>query len=280
MATAPADPELRTTLEALPQGPAHDPLLGRVRWHRRAEAAPAEEPTVATTTEGGQRSDPSSTTACTCWPGWRCAYESTRPSGTPWRRWWTRCAPSRSPASPTRRRGRYAARPPGRLPPDSKAPPPDRGGGTRDHRSRGRHPPGRQRHGGGAAASQGGRHRSRGGLPAPTRRAGAGTTGSPPPLPGPGRAGRRERGAATADDPTRSGAPAGRPPSRPACLRRGCRRRPHREVIVDWLRRGRAVILSNAEAERFPRAPGSGAARAVRGRRRHAPAGRALERRR
>ena len=30
---------------------------------------------------------------------------------------------------------------------------------------------------------------------------------------------------------------------------------PHREVIVDWLRRGRAALLSEAEAERFPPGP-------------------------
>jgi hypothetical protein len=30
---------------------------------------------------------------------------------------------------------------------------------------------------------------------------------------------------------------------------------PHREVIVDWLRRGRAAVLSEAEAERFPPGP-------------------------
>ena len=65
---------------------------------------------------------------------------------------------------------------------------------------------------------------------------------SAPPGGGPAAAG--ETAPAAAADSLPAGVPeAWLPPS------------PHREVIVDWLRRGRATVLSEAEAERFPPGP-------------------------
>ncbi len=123
--------------------------------------------------------------------------------------------------------------------------PPDSGPGAAADRPGGGDPPGGERHGRGPAPAQGGGHRGRPGLPPPARRSGLGRR------PGCTR-GRRRSGRPGAADG--APAPAGRPlpdgvpeawlpPS------------PHREVIVDWLSRGRAALLTEEEASRFPPGP-------------------------
>lgn len=59
----------------------------------------------------------------------------------------------------------------------------------------------------------------------------------------------------TAAGTPRNGAPAGRQTLPGGVPEAWLPPSPHREVIVDWLHRGRAVILSDAEAARFPAGP-------------------------
>ncbi|MDQ3701638.1 MAG: hypothetical protein M3442_12070, partial [Chloroflexota bacterium] len=74
-----------------------------------------------------------------------------------------------------------------------------------------------------------------------------------------GAAGSPEAGSLEAGSPRggtmRNGAPAGRPALPAGVPEAWLPPSPHREVIVDWLHRGRAVILSNVEAARFPVGP-------------------------